>query len=295
MQSITNPAVAVWYRRILGQRYRGTTTSFTERRAMIQWKAWDVRLRRFEPKYQKKLTAVFWRARSVLAGRIDFNTTSLQMRIWVNDLVGRPVGEILEDLYYEVEFKFGREHLRSLLQGGKAKAADDPWEIWDPNEDPEMRAWNQTVTATKIKGISNATTAAIARLVDRAHREGRDTAWIARSLKKDYSFSKQRAMLIAKTEINSAANASVHYSTSRFMDTKTLWKRWLATFDARVRNSHQAANGQKVDFDEPFKVGRARLMFPCDTKGNPPAAEVVGCRCTMTYERKRVARRRQWS
>lgn len=287
-----NPAVVAWHRRILGQRYRGTVTSVAERRAMIQWKAWDVRLRRFEPKYQKKLFAVLWRARDVLAGRINFDTTSLQMRIWVNDLVGRPVGEILEDLYYEVELKFGREHLRSLLQGGKEKAPEDPWEIWDPNEDPAMRAWNRTVTATKIKGISNATTAAIARLVDRAHREGRDTAWIARNLKGQYSFSKSRAMLIAKTEINSAANASVHYSTSRFMDTKSLWKKWLATFDARVRNSHRAANGQKVDFDKPFKVGTARLMFPCDTKGNPPAKEVVGCRCTMTYERKRGSRRR---
>src|SRR5690606_9895626 len=58
-------------------------------------------------------------------------------------------------------------------------------------------------------------------------------------------------------------------------------KRWIATFDNRVRLSHIEAHGQIVNLEEPFTVGGAQLDHPGDFSG--PADEVINCRCTMGY------------
>lgn len=56
-------------------------------------------------------------------------------------------------------------------------------------------------------------------------------------------------------------------------------KEWLATRDARTRDSHASANGQQAEVDKPFVVGGYNLMFPADPSG--PAHEVYNCRCTV--------------
>ncbi|MDZ4232541.1 MAG: phage minor head protein, partial [Dietzia sp.] len=56
-------------------------------------------------------------------------------------------------------------------------------------------------------------------------------------------------------------------------------KVWVATTDARTRDSHFAADGQRVGLDEPFLIGGTRLSYPGDP--NAPAAEIVNCRCTI--------------
>lgn len=56
-------------------------------------------------------------------------------------------------------------------------------------------------------------------------------------------------------------------------------KRWLATLDARTRDSHASMDGETVDIDKRFSNG---LMFPGDPNGKP--GEVYNCRCTMIYE-----------
>ena len=56
-------------------------------------------------------------------------------------------------------------------------------------------------------------------------------------------------------------------------------KGWLSTQDGRVRETHDAANGQEVDISDVFTVGTAALKHPGDPDG--PVGEVVNCRCTM--------------
>lgn len=56
-------------------------------------------------------------------------------------------------------------------------------------------------------------------------------------------------------------------------------KIWVAVMDRKTRDRHRAMNGVEVEVDEPFIVGKDRLMFPGDKNGS--AENVINCRCTM--------------
>lgn len=57
-------------------------------------------------------------------------------------------------------------------------------------------------------------------------------------------------------------------------------KVWVATRDARTRDTHRALGGESVGIDDAFvSPSGARLRFPGDPEA--PAAEVANCRCTM--------------
>lgn len=56
-------------------------------------------------------------------------------------------------------------------------------------------------------------------------------------------------------------------------------KGWLSTQDGRVRETHDAANGQQVDISDVFTVGTAALKHPGDPDG--PPGEIINCRCTL--------------
>jgi hypothetical protein len=55
------------------------------------------------------------------------------------------------------------------------------------------------------------------------------------------------------------------------------YKMWVTRRDERVRETHSAADGQRVRVDEPFTVGGYPLMHPGDRSA--PARETVNCRC----------------
>lgn len=90
-----------------------------------------------------------------------------------------------------------------------------------------------------------------------------------------------RATVVARTESIGALNAG-RFDAFRVVSEQTedpMEKMWLATTDFRTRDTHRAADGQRVPVGEPFEVGGFELDFPGDPNG--PAQEVIQCRCTM--------------
>lgn len=84
-----------------------------------------------------------------------------------------------------------------------------------------------------------------------------------------------RATRIARTEVIGTANEVTQASYKASGVVKA--KRWNASGDARMRDSHAAADGQEVPLDGLFNVGGVMLAHPGDPNG--PAAEVINCRC----------------
>lgn len=87
----------------------------------------------------------------------------------------------------------------------------------------------------------------------------------------------------ARTAITGAENGAREQAAYSVKDKLskygfTLKKEWMATLDARTRDSHAKADGQRVDIDKPFDVGGAKLMYPGDPSG--PAREIYNCRCS---------------
>lgn len=104
--------------------------------------------------------------------------------------------------------------------------------------------------------------------LDMASEGGRD-AWAT------------RATRIARTETTGAYNAAT-LEAARIEQDATgaeMHKAWVCTTDSRTRDSHFAADGQRVGLDEPFLIGGNRLRYPGDPQG--PPSETVNCRCTI--------------
>jgi uncharacterized protein with gpF-like domain len=90
---------------------------------------------------------------------------------------------------------------------------------------------------------------------------------------------RNRARVIAITEVNGAANAGWYASAvnaQRELGVR-LNKVWLASHDTKVRPSHREADGQRRPLTEPFLVGGFPLLYPGDKNG--PPEEVINCRC----------------
>jgi hypothetical protein len=91
-----------------------------------------------------------------------------------------------------------------------------------------------------------------------------------------------RARVVARTETMGAVNAGVLRAAQLDAEARgdvAPFKVWLATNDARTRETHREADQQRTLLTQPFIVGGAQLMFPGDPRG--PAQEVIQCRCTI--------------
>jgi len=91
-----------------------------------------------------------------------------------------------------------------------------------------------------------------------------------------------RTERIVRTEVNRASNwGSLEGAKSVGMSQD---KVWLSAFSMDSRDTHNAADGQKVDINEPFIVGGENLMYPGDPNGS--VGNTVNCLCSQYFEIK---------
>jgi len=91
-----------------------------------------------------------------------------------------------------------------------------------------------------------------------------------------------RGETILRTEMQRAFNLATHsQQIASAQQIPDLTKSWVATADGRTRPTHLRAHmrykSNPIPVDEPFVVGTARLMYPCDPNG--PPGETINCRC----------------
>jgi HK97 family phage portal protein len=115
--------------------------------------------------------------------------------------------------------------------------------------------------------------------IEQSIKKGKDLDGIANDLREKFSNVEQigaRAMTIARTESMIAVSLG---QAASMKDAATvvpnLKKMWLTANDDRVRDSHEALNGDVVDWDQAFDNG---LFFPRDPQGE--AGDIINCRCT---------------
>ena len=91
--------------------------------------------------------------------------------------------------------------------------------------------------------------------------------------------SETRALRIAQTEVNAAANWGAKAGATEAGMTR---KFWISATDARVRPEHIALNGaEPIGIDELFNVGGSLMDRPSDPNGSP--GQVINCRCQMGF------------
>jgi uncharacterized protein with gpF-like domain len=126
-----------------------------------------------------------------------------------------------------------------------------------------------------------------------AQRQGYSIQQIVNQLESD-ELSRERARLIARTEVGKAANWGAVYGARKtgYVTDKV----WISGIDNRTRRiprdafSHLAMNGVTVGIDEAFQVprktgGYEEMQQPGDPNGS--AGDVCNCRCTVAFKVKR--------
>lgn len=95
--------------------------------------------------------------------------------------------------------------------------------------------------------------------------------------------TRNRAVLIARTETMKAANAAEQVGADRTgLQTE---KEWIAVRDSRTRLDHISVDGRVVPDNKPFNVGGYLMMRPGDLTSadgrEVPAREICNCRCCV--------------
>lgn len=95
-----------------------------------------------------------------------------------------------------------------------------------------------------------------------------------------YYLSKDRALLIAQNESNTAYNHA-DYETAR--QSGKNYKVWITEGDEKVREAHVEVDMMRIPINEMFSVGNDMMRYPHDFL-NGSAENLVNCRCVCTYE-----------
>ena len=132
-------------------------------------------------------------------------------------------------------------------------------------------------------GQSNNMTAQIMSDFREAHSRGEGVHKMARRIQKATNTERYKALRIAQTECLRASNQGSYAAACKAIDEHgfIMTKTWHAALDERTRDIHEEANGQTVDFYEPFIVGGEPLQYPLDPNASPE--NVINCRCSASY------------
>jgi len=140
-----------------------------------------------------------------------------------------------------------------------------------------IRAWLKKHAAENVKTILDTQKEAMGKLIAKGVQDNLSTSQIAKSIREYYDTNaKYLAMRVARSEVATASGygSIAAAEQSGVAATKT----WLSSRDDRVRDSHQAIDGETVAMGEDFSNG---LEYPGDQRGDP--AESIMCRCVLIF------------
>lgn len=143
--------------------------------------------------------------------------------------------------------------------------------------------------AGRIKEVEQTTRKRIAYLIEKGILEGLGARDIARIIKKDTGFNRNRSLNIARTETITSANQGKYLAASSSPYVKQ--KKWLPTLDARTRETHRAMSDVPyVDLTQDFFLQNMQTgslesaQYPCDIRLS--AGNTCNCRCIIIFKNK---------
>ena len=172
--------------------------------------------------------------------------------------------------------------------------------IFAPNtNDVPITLWrsllNEFITvriAGRIAEVEQTTRKRIASLIEKGISDGLGAREVARSIRDDKQFNKNRSLTIARTETVTSANQGRYMSALSSPYVKK--KAWLPFADKRTRPTHLAMlDVPFVDMDQLFwlqnlKTGALEsAQYPCDSSLS--AGNSINCRCLVVFENKKDA------
>lgn len=180
----------------------------------------------------------------------------------------------------------GARFARSMHRHAHLKAAGVPETKLDSEDELDARIYDWAVEQAgyDVTDITARTESRLHHILASSIGDRLSPADIAERITDSISsMSESRALTIARTESAKAVNTGQHMEmldASEQLGLETT-KTWVATQDAKTRDTHLAADGQSVWMADPFDVGDDELQYPSDPDGS--AEETINCRCAVTY------------
>lgn len=152
-----------------------------------------------------------------------------------------------------------------------------------------IRQFIEREVGNKITKLSGATRRRVLKrvkeAVTQAEIEGLGIPEASKAIEKSYSeFTKNRSLVIARTEIHNAAMEGSK-KAAEATGIPNLKKEWISSKDTRVRDMHRSMDGQRVELNEKFQVPSNDGIDMMDGPGDisAPADQVINCRCVLGY------------
>jgi len=128
----------------------------------------------------------------------------------------------------------------------------------------------------------------IAVLIERGIANGDGASEVAKAIRNDRGYNRNRSLAIARTETVTAANQGKYLAAYTSPYEKE--KRWLPTVDSRTRASHRAMlDTPWIPLTQDFWLANAKGMLePAQYPGanTLSASNVVSCRCSLSTRTK---------
>lgn len=144
--------------------------------------------------------------------------------------------------------------------------------------------------AGRIAEVEQTTRKRIASLIERGISEGLGARDVARTIRDDKQFNKNRSLTIARTETVTSANQGRYMAALSSPYVKM--KKWLPFFDKRTRATHlDFINRPFVEMDQLFYLQNLQTgaleeaRYPCDNTLS--AGNSINCRCIVVFENKK--------
>lgn len=172
----------------------------------------------------------------------------------------------------------------NVLSGILVAGESEPITLW-------RSLLNEFITiriAGRITDVEQTTRKRISVLIERGINEGLGADELAKLIREDFDFNKNRALAIARTETITSANQGKYMAAVSSPFVKL--KKWLPTNDKRTRLSHRDYLDRPfVEMEQKFYVANAKgfleeALFPCDSTLS--ASNVVNCRCIIVFKNK---------
>lgn len=171
-------------------------------------------------------------------------------------------------------------------------------DIFPPsNNDVPISFWRSLLNdfltvriAGRITSVEQTTRERIAVLIERGISEGLGAREVAKTIRDDKDFNRNRALTIARTETVTSANQGKYMAALSSPYVKL--KKWLPFFDKRTRATHlDFLNRPFVEMDQLFYLQNMQTgalesaRYPCDNTLS--AGNSINCRCIVVFENKK--------
>ena len=247
------------------------------RRARL-WRNTDRKARVLEGRWERAFQRLFAKQRTATLSRLEGN----RGRKLLKGDVRQSGDEVFDPAYWTEETRETADGLFEQVATTALADLADRFDIDFDLDDPLVRDFITSranmlagqVTDTTYQQITEALAAGVA--------EGEGIPDLVERVRHVFDVAdKQRATVIARTEVVSAYNGAATMGATSLPGDVVAGAEWIATRDGRTRPAHASADGQIVPVGSRFSVGGDELAYPGDPIGR--ASNTVQCRCTVAY------------